>query len=107
MALTTGPANGQVGATFVTPALGGQAQAIVFRYTDESDYWKATTGALVKKVSGTFTTMATYSTPAQPGDRLVVQMNGSAITVLLNGISVATVTDGFNASATSHGMLVE
>jgi hypothetical protein len=107
IALTTGPANTQIGVTFVTAATGGQVQSIVFRYSADNDYWKATTPALVKKVSGTFTTVATYSAAAQPGDRLVVQANGSSITVLLNGVSVATATDSFNDTATSHGIGVE
>lgn len=107
IATTTGPANTQVGVTFVTAATGSQKQEIVFRYSNDTNYWRATTTSLIKMVSGVATTVATYSTSANPGDRLVVQMNGSAITVLLNGVSVATATDSFNSTATSHGIGVE
>lgn len=91
---------------FITPK-SHQQQALVFRYSDDNDYWKATTQALIKKVSGTFTTVATYSANAQAGDRLTVQLSGSSITVQVNGVTVATATDSFNSTATEHGIMVE
>lgn len=104
MALTTAPADGQVGVTYKTATTGGQEQGVVFRFSNTSNYWKATTTHLFKRVAGTNTTVATYATPAAPGDRMVVQMNGTAITVLINGASAATATDAFNDTATLHGM---
>lgn len=107
MALVTTSANGQVGVTYRTAATGGQVQGIVFRWTSDSNYWRASSVSLAKKVSGSFTTVTTYATPAQPGDRMIVQMNGTAISVLINGVQVATTTDSFNQTATSAGMVVE
>lgn len=107
VALVTGDADCQVAVTMRTAQASGQVQGIVFRYSDDSNYWRATRSAIVKRVSGTLTSVGTYSTPIADGDRLTVKMQGSAITVYRNGVQVYTATDSFNSTATKHGMLVE
>jgi hypothetical protein len=65
---------------------------------------------LYKCVSGTYTSVAGGGgNLAYAGDRLVVQMNGTAISVLLNGVQIISYTDGssFNTTATQHGIIVE
>lgn len=97
-------------ATMTPNVTSAQNQGLVFRWVDENDYWKVTPTQLVQKKSGTFQTPVTLSTAAQPGDRLVVSMNGTAIQVFLNGNStpVATATDSTSYGATvQHGMIVE
>lgn len=107
VALTTGDADCQVAVTLRTPQVSGQVQGIIFRYTDDNNYWRATRSSIVKKVSGVLTSVGTYSKAVADGDRLKVVMQGSVITVYRNGVQVYTVTDSFNSTATKHGMLVE
>jgi hypothetical protein len=107
VALVPGAANGQVGVTFRSPPLtGAHTQALVFRYSDDSNYWSATRTQLKKKVAGAWTVIATYATAFADNDRLVVSMNGSVINVFRNAgaVDVATVTDAFNDTATLHGI---
>lgn len=106
-ATITGAANCQVGVTFVTPAQAGQTQALMLRATDGTHYIRADWDTIKTNNGGVWTTLGTYSTGISQGDRLVVQLNGTAITVLRNGVSVLAVTSSFNQSATIHGMLVE
>jgi Spherulation-specific family 4 len=95
-------------AVTITPEVtSAQNQGLVFRWKDENDYWKVTPTELVQKSGGTFGTPTTLSTPANPGDRLVVQMNGTALTVLLNGNQVATATDSTSYTTVQCGMIVE
>jgi len=108
LALVTGPANTNLGITFRAPPLAGNSHGLVFRYSDDTDYWRAGSATLRKKVSGVWTTVATYSTPCAPNDRLQVVLNGSSITVYRNGNNqVASVTDAFNDTATRHGIVHE
>jgi hypothetical protein len=108
VALVSGAANGQVGVTFRSSTLstGTHTQGLVFRYSDDSDYWSANRTQLKKKVAGAWTVLATYAVPFADNDRIVVSMNGSTINVFRNAgtVAVATVTDSFNASAILHGI---
>lgn len=108
LATIPGAANANVGVTFRTSPNAGKTQGLVFRYSDDNNYWRAGRTTLRKKVAGTFSTVATFSTPFSDNDRMVVQMNGSAIQVFRNGNnSVASVTDAFNSTAANHGIVTE
>lgn len=107
IALTTGDADCQVAVTLRTAQNAGQVQGLVFRYSDDNNYWRATRSSIVKKVSGVLTSVGSYSKAISNGDRLKVVMQGSVITVYRNGVQVYTVTDSFNSTANRHGMLVE
>lgn len=110
VALVTGQANCRVGATFRSNVASGsgQTQGVVFRYSTNTNYWRATRTVLQKNVAGSFTTVGTFSTPFADGDRIIIQMNGSAIAVFRNGNnSVLTATDTFNDTAVLHGMICE
>jgi hypothetical protein len=108
VALISGAANGQVGVTFRSSPLstGTHTQGLVFRYSDDSDYWSANRTQLKKKVAGVWTVLATYAIPFADNDRIVVSMNGSVINVFRNAgtVAVATVTDSWNSGAILHGI---
>jgi hypothetical protein len=105
--MTGTQANCQVGVTFVSAPDSGNSQAIVFRWSNDTNYWRADQNTLTKKVAGVFTIVAHHSTPFSPGDRMNITMNGSVITVFRNGVQVSTVTDAFNSTQTAHGILYE
>lgn len=107
--LVTGPANTNVGVTFRTSPQSGQTQGIVFRYTDDNNYWRCGRVSIRKKVAGVWTTVATHSTTFLNNDRMILTLSGSSIKVFRNAAStpVTSVTDTFNSSATKHGIIVE
>ena len=97
----------QVAVTFKTSPDSGMTQGIIFRRSDDSNYWRAGRTTLRKKVAGSFTTVGTYTTPFSDLDRMTVVLNGSSITVLRNGTSVLSATDSFNSTAVLHGLIYE
>lgn len=105
--INSGTANCQVGVTFLTEPEGGQSQALLLRWVNDTSYIRADYTALRTNSGGTWTTLGTYSTPFVAGDRMVVQLNGSAIVVLRNGVSVLSVSSSFNSTSGNHGILVE
>jgi hypothetical protein len=105
--VNSGVANCQVGITFITNPPASDLQGLVLRWQDDNNYLRASMIELDLKQSGSFTTLGTYSSPAQAGDRLVVQLNGSAITVFVNNVQVLSVTSSFNTSGTIHGIITE
>ncbi len=110
VATATGPANTQLGVTFRSAPSGGYTQGLMFRRSDDNNYWRATRTNLRKKVAGVWTTVATYATPFADNDRMNVVLNGNSIAVYRNhdlSSAVASTTDAFNASATIHGLIVE
>lgn len=107
IATVTVAADCVVSATVVTAPQAGQAAGIVFRWSDNSNYWRCGQNTLRKNVAGTLSTVATHSTPFSPGDRMVVILSGSSITVQRNGVTVSSATDAFNSSATKHGIIAE
>lgn len=80
---------------------------IVFRWSDDNDYFLAAQGQLLVKNSGTWSTIATYSTAMSPGDRMTVELSGTSLIVLRNGSQVASTTSAFNETATYHGISYE
>jgi hypothetical protein len=55
LALLTGPADTSLGLTYRTaPDPGTPHQGIIFRYSDDNNYWRADRTTLVKKTAGTF-----------------------------------------------------
>ena len=106
VALISGAADGQVGVTLRSSPLSTHTQGLVFRYSDDSNFWSANRTRLAKKVAGTWTVLVTYATAFADNDRIVVTMNGSAIHVYRNAgaVAVASVTDTFNDTAILHGI---
>jgi hypothetical protein len=107
VALLSGASDTNLGATYRSPSGTGQSHGIVFRYVNDSNYWRAGMMTLRKKVLGVWTTMATYPTSFEPDDRISISLLGSAITVYRNGVQIASVTDAFNQTATQHGVIAE
>lgn len=107
IALITGTANGFVAATFSTMATAPQETAIIFRYSSAGNYYHAGPTQLWIVQSGAFTLVGTYSTAFSAGDRMTVELNGSAITIFRNGVSVLTATNSTFSTATQHGIGVE
>lgn len=108
LALTQGQANGNVGVTFRSAPPDGTDQGLIFRYSDDNNYWRAGRVALVQKSNGNWSSAGTYSTPFSDGDRMVVNLNGSTITVYRNGEQVLQLTnETFNQTATQHGLASE
>jgi len=105
--ISSGVSDTQVGVTFLTGPEGGQSQGLALRWTDDTHYIRADYSTLRTNNGGVWTTLGTYSSTFAPGDRMVVQLNGSSITVLKNGTSVLATTSTFNQSATFHGPIVE
>jgi hypothetical protein len=94
----------QIGVTFFNPTSAGN-QAILFRYSDTSNYWYATRASVVKVAAGV-STYTYHSTAFSDGDRMTVKLSGSSIIVLRNGSQVNSVTDSFNSTASTHGLAV-
>ena len=107
--LVPGPANTKLGVTFRTGPQSGQTQGMVFRYTDDNNYWRCSRTDLRKKVAGTWALVATHSTAFADNDRMIIVLNGPVIQVFRNagGTPVSSVSDTFNSSATKHGVIVE
>lgn len=106
--ISSGVSDTNLGVTFVTGPDAGQSQGIIFRSTSSaSKYFRADWTTLRTNNSGVWTTLGTYSSGFEAGDRMVVQMSGTSITVLRNGVSVLSVTSSFQQTATYHGMIAE
>lgn len=115
--MTAPTADMSVYATMRTLPASSQAQGIVFRYTNTSNYWRATRTALQKINAGVVTTVITYATAIVDGERLFVNCSGTTITVAkylpyssTAGIQtsvLATTADSFNSTATGAGMYTE
>ena len=93
----------------VLSGLSGNA-GVIFRATDDSNYWRFVIGGATdnnwyfqKKVAGSFSLVGTGAGRAT-GDVLKVVLGGNTITVFKNGTQMATTTDSFNSTATKHGL---
>lgn len=102
-----GVVNCKAGITFVTNPAPGQSEGLMLRFQDDNNYLRASMTDLRLKSSGSWSTLATYSTVAEPGDRLLVKLNGTSIICEVNGVQVASVTNSFNTSGTTHGIINE
>jgi hypothetical protein len=109
IALITSTDVATIAVTLLTPAASGYGSGIVFRYASSTSYLVAGWSKLWSYSSGTYTALGTYSTAAQAGDRLTVELAESSpyITVLVNGVSVLTSTSATNDTATQHGLIVD
>jgi hypothetical protein len=105
--INSGVSNTQVGVTLVSAPETGNVQGIIFRWSDDNNYFLVGENKLYVKEAGSWTTLASLTTPFQAGDRMVVQLNGTSITILRNGLSVRTFTSSFNETATYHGIDIE
>jgi chitodextrinase len=109
MVTNYGQANVSVGLTFMTGPPIGTEHGLCLRWSSATNFWSASRTRLAKVVSGTLTTVASWSS-LPDGSRIYVSMSGSTITVYqyqgpgLAPIQLATVTDSFNAAATRHGI---
>lgn len=102
-----GVSNCQVAVTFVTAPNLNFISGIVFRWLDDTDYLIATMLGIGVVQGGTFTSLGTYPSPANVGDRLVLQLNGSTITALINNVQVLQVTSTFNQTQTLFGLIYD
>lgn len=91
----------------------GQAAAILFRYSDTSNYCAAvwyppnvsTDMFLVKRVAGTTTTLDSGNVGPVVGDTIKVQVRGSSLTVLRNDLDIGiTAADSFCDDAVGVGV---
>lgn len=105
--VNSGVSNGAVGITFLSAPATGNVQGLVLRWQDDNNYIRATMTEIDVKQSGSFTTIGTYSAPANVGDRLVVTMNGTTLTAFINNVQVLQVTSSFNTTGTVHGIIAE
>lgn len=91
--------------------VGSREAGLVFRLSDTSNYWVATSTRLIKVVAGAApanpASGAVSWTPFQDGDRIQVTLSGNTITVLRNGATVGSATDSFNSTATRFGIFME
>ncbi len=90
------------------PSIGGNA-ALIFRYTDASNYWFASLAnfdvRFIKIEAGSATTVGgTAVVTVSAGDVLRVTMAGTALELFQNGVSRRSISNAFNASATKHGI---
>lgn len=100
-------ANTALGVTLTTLPDSGNSQGIVFRWSNDNNYWRADQFSLTKKVAGVFTIVALHSTPFSALDRMTITLNSNVITVFRNGVQVSTITDSFNNTQVSHGVIYE
>jgi hypothetical protein len=103
--LTTQPANTSLGVTFRSMPQGGAYAGIVFRYASTSSYWRSDQVQLGYVSGGTYTLIAAHAQPFQPGDRMVVVLNGTSVTVYRNGTQVNSAVSSFNSTAAQHGII--
>lgn len=103
--VNSGVSNGQVGVTFVTNPSSTTVTGLIMRFQDDSNYLLATMTGIFLKQNGTYTSLGGYSSPANPGDRLIVTLNGSTITAFVNGTQVVQVSSAFNTTGTTHGLI--
>lgn len=111
--INTGRANGNVGVTFRTAEQTGFQHGLLFRLSDQNNFWFVSRDWLGKCVAGTISYLTSWPTLVD-GSRVVVNLNGNTITVNQyqskpSGSSWAVSTlvtrsDSFNASATNHGL---
>src|SRR5690242_148898 len=98
-------ADGTLSVTLATDGTPANSAGVVFRATDDNNYWLFTSSnALFKRVSGSFVSMASGSATSAPGDIFSVVMSGNSILCKKNGTTIAAVTDAFNVTATKHGL---
>lgn len=83
----------------------GNWVGLVIRWASNTSYIRVDQNAIVSVNGSTITVLATHSTQAQPGDRLMVLANGTTITAYINGSQVSTTTSSFNQSATIFGVV--
>jgi hypothetical protein len=105
--VNTGNANAQVGLTFVTAPESGQSTGLILRYSDNSDYLRADMSTLKVCSAGVLSTLGTYSTACNVGDRLLVTLNGTTITVYRNNAQVLQISSSFNQTSTYFGIINE
>lgn len=93
----------------VLDAIGGGG--LLFRAVDANNYWlfvaepEIPRWVLYKRVSGTYTLVASFAQAGATG-RLLVTASGSAITCKLDGATLMSVTDTAHQTATRHGLRV-
>lgn len=67
----------------------------------------ATAINLLRRTSGSYTSLGTHATAIANNDVLKLKMNGSSLEVLLNGVSKVTATDTQNQTNTRHGFRLD
>jgi len=99
-----------VGGTFGSSA--GPA-GVVGRITDMNNFIRlvyqhtsVTTLYLQKRVSGTFTTLATYVASQTPGFELKLVMSGSTLEGYIDDVLRVSATDSAHSSVTNHGIML-
>ena len=109
LSVVSGSANANVGITFRSEPSPLFSQGLVFRYYNDTNYWRADRIGLYKKAGGAWYRSALHSIPFSDNDRMTVNLNGTAITVYRNGSTVvSTGTDsGETVTATLHGIVNE
>ena len=107
LSVVSGLANTNLGVTFRSAPAPLFSEGLVFRYSDDSDYWRCGRTGLYKKATGIWTQVAIHSTPFSNNDRMSINLNGSSIIVYRNNVQVTSVTDAFNDTAILHGIVNE
>lgn len=101
--------NASAGLTFMTAPPTGIEHGLLFRWISTSNFWAASRTRLTKTVSGTLTTVASWTALAD-GSRIFITLSGSVITVYsyqgpgLAPIQLATVTDSALSTNTQFGI---
>jgi hypothetical protein len=93
-------------------ATNGTIGGIVFRYVDNSNYWRFTDNGsssraaiLAKIVAGSTSELINTATTINANSVLKVVLAGNSISVYVDNVQVSTTqTDSFNATATKHGL---
>lgn len=77
---------------------------IVFRMTDDNNYWMVTRQDLYKRVAGVFTSVMGLTAAFVSGDGIDIVLNGSLVTIFRNGVSQGNYTMDSNLTATKVGL---
>jgi hypothetical protein len=98
----------RVAATFAKAAMTGHVDGLAIRYVDASNYMQVTRTRVLLFVAGTKSTVATFATPIQDGDRVTMKINDvtSTFTVFVNGTQVASGSLTGGSSPYKHGIMV-
>lgn len=110
--IDSGIADATVQVTMTAVAANSTTGGMVFRYVDNSNYWRyidlgSADGSVrvTKRVAGVNTDVwDSGPTAAVVPFILKVVLDGDDIEVFLDGVSQTTITDSFNNTATKHGL---
>lgn len=97
-----------VAAEFGSTQVLGKKEGIALRYADKNNWTQVNRNGIVSKISGTLSTIHTFTTPIPDGERVTVTVNDStrAYSVIVDGVTLFSGTLPIANSPFKHGLMV-